>query len=141
MLPHWRSIEAYQETGRLLLTQKEKMSHGEWLPWVKANETVLGFGVLTAQRLMKWASDPALDVESVWGNASLTKHLPDLEPDPDPGIRIPAKDSPYKKDRDAWDDAEDETDSVDAEPSNPTDRKAAQRGRRWFPSESFCIPD
>jgi hypothetical protein len=64
-----RGSEAYQETGRQLIEQKAKLRHGEWLPWLKANEAVLGFNPRTAQRLMQWAEDPELDVETVWGNA------------------------------------------------------------------------
>ena len=72
-----RGTEAYQETGRLLIAQKEKLRHGEWLPWLKANETALGFGEATAQRLMKWAANPSLDAETVWGNPALTRDLPE----------------------------------------------------------------
>ena len=40
------------------------MAHGELLPWLEANEGSLGFGVRTAQRLIKAAA-----------NATLASHL------------------------------------------------------------------
>jgi hypothetical protein len=57
------------------------MKHGEWLPWLKANEKALGFGRQTAFLLMKAAANvkPALLLDltpekareiskKVWGN-------------------------------------------------------------------------
>ena len=35
---------------------KEHLEHGEWKPWLKANEKTLGFGYRTAARLMSVAS-------------------------------------------------------------------------------------
>lgn len=73
------SVRAQMECGRLLIAKKENMGHGEWLPWLKANEGILGFdNPRTAQRLMQvanTASTPHLDESAAvaisrqtWGN-------------------------------------------------------------------------
>ncbi len=46
---------------------KPKLSHGQWLPWLKENKEVLGFERVAAWRLIKVA------------NVSLTQHLGDSE--------------------------------------------------------------
>jgi len=38
---------------------KASLPHGAWLPWLKANADELGFGVATAGRLIKAASNSA----------------------------------------------------------------------------------
>ena len=41
--------------GQGLAEKKAKMAHGEWQPWLNVNESTLGFGELTARRLMNAA--------------------------------------------------------------------------------------
>jgi hypothetical protein len=65
-----KGVDAYQETGRLLIAQKDRLGHGEWLPWLKANETALGFGERTARMLMQWADNPNWDAERAWGHSN-----------------------------------------------------------------------
>jgi ParB family chromosome partitioning protein len=45
----------YAACGERLIAKKATLKHGEWLPWLKANEDVLGFGRQTAFLLMKGA--------------------------------------------------------------------------------------
>src|SRR5262245_59116480 len=52
------SVRLLIECGDQLKAQKEKLSHGEWLPWLQKNAHVLGFGSRTAQLLMDAASRP-----------------------------------------------------------------------------------
>ena len=40
------------EIGNRLITKKESLGHGQWLPWLKANEGVLGFAAPMARSLM-----------------------------------------------------------------------------------------
>lgn len=50
------SVKYLIEAGQLLLTKKENLLHGEWLPWLAANATDLAFDTpRTAQRLMDLA--------------------------------------------------------------------------------------
>jgi hypothetical protein len=75
-----RGLAAYVEAGRRLQAKKEELGHGRWLPWLKANKNALGFEVLTAQRLMKLASentslamlsaDEAEVLQRLWGHKS-----------------------------------------------------------------------
>lgn len=51
----------------MLTAQKESMRHGEWLPWIKANEKELGFGERTVQRLINLAANPTLATD-LWGH-------------------------------------------------------------------------
>ena len=51
------AVEYRLECGRQLEAVKSSMAHGEWLPWMEANKEVLGFGELTARRLMKAAAN------------------------------------------------------------------------------------
>jgi hypothetical protein len=54
------SLKYSVECGQRLIAKKKDMKHGEWLPWLKANDETLGFkDDSTAQRLMKLASNPA----------------------------------------------------------------------------------
>jgi len=49
------------EVGRRLITKRAELAHGEWLPWLKANERTLGFGERCAQRLIAAAkANPTL---------------------------------------------------------------------------------
>jgi hypothetical protein len=97
------SVQYLIEAGRRLQKIKDPMKHGEWLPWLKANEKALGFGRLTAWRLMQVANvSPAklLDLtpekareisKKVWGHTkrkgkskggpqpSRRKHSPEVE--------------------------------------------------------------
>lgn len=51
------SAEALLECGRKLAEKKATLAHGKWLPWLQANEAILGFETdRTAQRLMKAAA-------------------------------------------------------------------------------------
>jgi len=47
----------YIECGKALIAKKATMAHGEWMPWLKANQEALGFGNVTKipQRLMSAA--------------------------------------------------------------------------------------
>jgi hypothetical protein len=79
------SVRYYVELGVLLTAKKKQSKHREWLPWLAANEQVLGFGRRQAQRfiqayktstsLLKDPSDPldeqsaALISDKIWGNA------------------------------------------------------------------------
>jgi ParB family chromosome partitioning protein len=73
------SNKYYIECGIRLKAKKAKLTHGEWLPWLKANRDVLGFkDRTTATRLMKAANDASthhLDEVAavslnrlIWGN-------------------------------------------------------------------------
>ena len=77
-------IRDHLECGQRLLAKKralqETHGHGCWLPWLKANETILGFGERTAQKLMRAAEtnttlaadmteDKALEINRrMWGH-------------------------------------------------------------------------
>jgi phage N-6-adenine-methyltransferase len=50
----------YVECGRKLIDKRDKLDHGEWLPWLKSNREVLGFAPRTVQVLMKAASNTQL---------------------------------------------------------------------------------
>ena len=68
-----RGIEDWLEAGRLLKIQQDALDHGQWLPWLRDNEGVLGFGVRAAQRLIQVANDAASNTQStaysdVWWN-------------------------------------------------------------------------
>ncbi len=53
------SVKYLIECGQHLAERKGSMMHGEWLPWLKHNAAVLGFGHRnTAQKLMKLANAP-----------------------------------------------------------------------------------
>jgi hypothetical protein len=43
------------EAGRLLKRKQDQTNHGEWIPWLSNNEATLGFGRMTAHRLIKRA--------------------------------------------------------------------------------------
>jgi hypothetical protein len=50
------AVLARLECGRRLLTKKQELEHGEWLPWLKANKRALGFSSdRTARMLMRGA--------------------------------------------------------------------------------------
>lgn len=44
-----------REVGERLLKKKESLSHGEWLPWVRSNRSMLGFGVRGMRALIEGA--------------------------------------------------------------------------------------
>jgi len=51
------SVKYHLQAGRKLIQKKRSMSHGEWVPWLRANADVLGFKHrTTASRLMKAAA-------------------------------------------------------------------------------------
>lgn len=61
----------------MLEAKKATMKHGEWLPWMKANESILGFGESTARKLMASNQELTTDLDSdqaialsrqIWGN-------------------------------------------------------------------------
>lgn len=68
------------ECGKRLKAEKEKQGHGNWLPWLKANEKTLGFGESTALKLMNaYEANPELTTDltenaalkisrKMWGN-------------------------------------------------------------------------
>jgi hypothetical protein len=45
------------EAGRLLKRKQDQFGHGEWGQWLTKNEPVLGFGRMTAHRLIKRATN------------------------------------------------------------------------------------
>src|SRR5512144_2268302 len=47
--------------GRMLLEVKASLNHGEWLPWLKAQQEggAISFSEVTAQRYMRVASNPS----------------------------------------------------------------------------------
>jgi DNA N-6-adenine-methyltransferase (Dam)/Protein of unknown function (DUF3102) len=49
------SVRCLIEAGQRLAKKKAQLGHGRWLPWLKENETELGFGISTAGRLIKGA--------------------------------------------------------------------------------------
>jgi hypothetical protein len=75
------SVMHLLECGQRLIAKKEELEHGEFRPWLAANEEILGFGHTTAARLMKKArmlrptqhlltDSEALNVSrELWGNA------------------------------------------------------------------------
>ncbi len=60
-------LKYYIECGVKLKVIKDSLSHGQWLPWLKENEEILGFGIATAQRIIQVS------------NTALTRHYSDLE--------------------------------------------------------------
>jgi len=67
------------ELGEDLRRKKAALGHGNWLPWVEANERVLGFGHETARLLINAAAKFQVDLEydeatalqigrQMWGN-------------------------------------------------------------------------
>lgn len=82
------TVEKAIRIGELLSEQKDRLSHGEWLPWIEAN---LKFPVRTAQRYMAcWQNRERL-------NTSSTTHLTieDLacHSEPKPEMQIPPSDA------------------------------------------------
>ena len=49
------SVHHLLEAGRRLIDKKAALPHGQWLPWLGANEYELGFGINAAGRLMSAA--------------------------------------------------------------------------------------
>ena len=65
-----RGEAAYHEAGKLLAGVKKTLKHGEWLPWLKANEAALGFSSdRTARRLMTVATNRS-STSDLWGNGN-----------------------------------------------------------------------
>lgn len=99
-----KGVETYQEAGRMLIKQKQKLGHGKWLPWLKANETVLGFGERTARKLMDWAENP--NKKDPWGddyerNRTAQSDLTDGTPGDDPLYENDGPEpNPYETDSD-----------------------------------------
>jgi len=59
-------VGKFIECGARLLIIKKSMIHGQWKDWLVANERALGFGVRTAQKLIKATLTAHLD----WGNGN-----------------------------------------------------------------------
>src|ERR1700731_3355791 len=85
------SVKYHLQAGRKLNQKKHSMSHGEWVPWLRANADVLGFKHrTTASRLMKAAA--AIDASAhrldeaeairinrrIWGNLAAVT-MPEAE--------------------------------------------------------------
>jgi phage N-6-adenine-methyltransferase len=74
------SVNYLIECGRKLTTKKQSLGHGQWLPWLMANERVLGFTERTARMLMAVSNrqltsdlDEAGATQisrEIWGNAT-----------------------------------------------------------------------
>jgi len=72
MIPLLPTIIALQEVEKIFFTpytRPRSKPHGEWLPWLEENEQVLGFGDVTARRMIRVAE----------ANQSLTHNLDDSE--------------------------------------------------------------
>jgi hypothetical protein len=85
------SVKYHLQAGRKLIQKKHSMSHGEWVPWLRANADVLGFKHrTTASRLMKAAASndastrPLNEAEAIrinrrlWGNLTAAT-MPEAE--------------------------------------------------------------
>jgi hypothetical protein len=72
------SVRYLIEAGRMLKAKQDSLNHGEWLPWLEANEEALGFGERTARMLMRGSNrkltsdlteEKALQISrEIWGN-------------------------------------------------------------------------
>lgn len=73
------SVKYTLECGLRLIAKKQTMHHGEWLPWLAANEPELGFKERAARLMMKAASNRQLTADldettavaisrQLWGN-------------------------------------------------------------------------
>lgn len=96
------SVQAAYDCGLRLLEKKAQLQHGQWLPWLAANQSALGFtNDSTARRLMTLArSNRALthdlDIAEVarisrqlWGNEPAEpQHKRDLKPLPKNGKTV-----------------------------------------------------
>jgi hypothetical protein len=100
-----RGSAAYLQVGQMLLAEKERHEHGEWLRWLRDNQDILGFKPRTAQLLMDAASKYAVNcVFDLWGNKRrLTQN--------DKGKADPSKSKPKPQD---------EPKSAPRQDSNPT---------------------
>ena len=82
---HVDMVRLLVQCGRSLIGKRESLPHGQWLPWLENNRETLGFGELTAQRLMKAANTSlAKDLEpaealrinrQIWGHAPKAKRV------------------------------------------------------------------
>lgn len=85
-ITHLESVRFAIECGARLIAKKASLEHGEWLPWLKANSEILGFGGLAAQRLMKVAGEnPSLATdlkpdEAIKLNRVIWGHAPKATP-------------------------------------------------------------
>ena len=50
--------------GQRLAEKKAALGHGEWLPWLRANQAVLGFGERAAQLLIRGTENTKLTADS-----------------------------------------------------------------------------
>jgi N6-adenosine-specific RNA methylase IME4 len=93
------SARYYIEAGRQLTEIKKPMPHGEWLPWLAANESALGFEKQTAQRLMRLAANasPATHLDEpaalqisrqMWGHTEEQERAEAVLPPPDDGCTV-----------------------------------------------------
>lgn len=82
------SMDCFIACGRELIAAKAALPHGDWMLWLKARQSDLGFESSTARRLMALASNCAsthdlADAEvlalsrKVWANDSDTADSPD----------------------------------------------------------------
>lgn len=75
---HVDSVRYLIQCGECLQQKRERLAHGEWLPWLEANREALGFGERTARMLMAGArSNPQLLEDA--SNRKLTADLPPAE--------------------------------------------------------------
>lgn len=75
-----QGVQGLVECGKLLVAKKATMQHGEWIPWLKQNEEILGFRRRAAQAMMTQANTQLtayLDTtqalalsRQIWGNNS-----------------------------------------------------------------------
>jgi N6-adenosine-specific RNA methylase IME4 len=68
------AMQHYIMCGCMLIDAKATAAHGEWLPWLRANESVLGFDPRNAQKMMALAKKYA-----VTGKAASTPHLAEAD--------------------------------------------------------------
>src|SRR5262249_33289517 len=76
------------EAGQRLVEMKASLLHGEWLPWLACNAESLGFGELTAQRLLQlgvkknvvndgFTDEEAIEIcRAIWGNDDEPRQAP-----------------------------------------------------------------
>ena len=72
------SVQRLIECGQALISKRETLEHGQWLPWLAANEQILGFKERAARRMIEAANrSPATDLNEkdalqisrqIWGH-------------------------------------------------------------------------
>lgn len=84
---HLESVSCLLECGTQLQQAKDAIPYGEWLLWLKEHETALGFGVWTAQRLLRlaretWLATHLTDEDALKVSRQIWGHEPAVESTP-----------------------------------------------------------